>query len=357
MSIYLHELLEGWVDDAPEIRLAGISLDTQAIEAGAAFVAVKSHAGHGLDDARAAVDAGAVAVIHDGLRTPPPLDVPVVKIHDLGRKLGELASRYYAAPSELMTIAGVTGSNGKTSIAHYLAQSWQRVYGGAGVVGTLGDGPVGVFQSGKQTTPDAIRLQQVLADCVGSGIEHLAMEVSSSALKQKHLETVQFNAAIFTDLVNDQPCSHKDRPGAAQRLLFTDYAPLFAVMNHDDVHGRRWFRELNGGMQMLSFGLEKGAELSAEIHNMYSGGTTFRINGPWGSERIHTNLPGKTNLSFLLATAATLALLGMPWHRVLHQLEVMEPLTGRARRSCRNCGQAAFVTDYTRTPDALEVAA
>ncbi len=108
LSIYLHELLEGWVDDAPQVRLSGINPDNHSIEAGEAFVAVQGQVGHGLDYARAAVNAGAVAVIHDGLRVLPALDVPAVQINDLGHKLGELASRYYAAPSELMTIAGVT---------------------------------------------------------------------------------------------------------------------------------------------------------------------------------------------------------------------------------------------------------
>jgi UDP-N-acetylmuramoyl-L-alanyl-D-glutamate--2,6-diaminopimelate ligase len=351
LSIYLHELLEGWVDDAPQVRLSGINLDNHTIEAGEAFVAVQGQVGHGLDYARSAVNAGAVAVIHDGLRVLPALDVPAVQINDLGHKLGELASRYYAAPSELMTIAGVTGSNGKTSVAHYLAQSWQRVYGNAGVAGTPGDSP--------STTAGAFGVQQVLADCARSGIEHLAMEVSSEALKQQYVETVQFNAAILTNLSRNYLDRQSDTVGhaVAERLLFTDYAPSFAIINHDNSLGRKWFSELNGGMQMLSFGLEKGAELRAEIQSMHIGGTTFRIDGPWGSERVHTGLLGKLNLMSLLATAGTLALLGMPWHRVLHQLEVMQPVPGRMKRPDGDQSQTAIVTDHAHLPDTLEVAA
>lgn len=349
--MYLHELLEGWVDDAPQIRLNGISLDNRSIEAGEAFVAVQGRADHGLDHARSAVNAGAVAVLHDGQQMPPQLDVPSIKINGLAHRLAELASRYYAAPSELMTIAGVTGDDGKPSVAHYLAQSWRRVYSNAGVVGTLGDGPVGVSPCGERTTPDAIRLQQVLAGCASQGIEHLAMKLSSRALKQKRLETVQFDAAIFTD---SKICHGAGRIDT-HRLLFTDYAPSFSIINHDDAHGRRWFRELNGSMQVLSFGLEKGAELRAEIQHTYTNGTAFLIDGPWGSERVYTTLRGETSLRYLLATAGTLALLGMPWHRVLHQLEVMEPLTAITKRSRRD--QAASVKDHSRKPGLLEVAA
>ena len=257
----------------------GIGLDNRKIKPGDAFVAVKGQLGHGLDYARAAVDAGAVAVIHDGLQTVPALDVPVARVTGLGDKLGELASRFFAAPSEQMQIAGVTGTNGKTSVAHFLAQSWQRVYGNAGMVGTLGYGPVGNLQSAERTTPDTFRLQQVLADCLKTGIERLAMEVSSHALQQHRCQTTQFDAAIFTNLSRDHLDFHQDMAAyaAAKRLLFTDHAPSFAIINHDDAYGRKWFGELNGGMQMLSFGLQEGAELRAEIRSIDIDGMNIRI--------------------------------------------------------------------------------
>ena len=207
----LHELLEGWVENSPAVRVTGIGLDNRKIKPGDAFVAVQGQAVHGMDYARSAVAAGAVAVIHDGLQMVPELGVPVAKVTGLGDKLGELASRYYAAPSEQMTIAGVTGTNGKTSVAHFLAQSWQRVDGNAGMVGTLGYGSLGDLQSGARTTPDAFRLQQALAGCVKNGVEHLAMEVSSHALQQHRCQTVQFDAAVFTNLSRDHLDCHADK--------------------------------------------------------------------------------------------------------------------------------------------------
>ncbi len=354
----LQELLEGWVDVTPAVKLAGISLDNRSIQTGEAFVAVQGLVGHGLDYARSAVASGAVAVIHDGLQALPELDVPSVKVTGLGNKLGELASRFFAAPSEQMRIAGVTGTNGKTSVAHFLAQSWQRVDGNAGMVGTLGYGPVGRLQHGPRTTPDALRLQQVLADCLKAGVESLAMEVSSHALQQHRCQTVQFEAAVFTNLSRDHLDYHADMAdyAAAKRLLFTDYAPSFAIINHDDDHGRKWFGELNGGMQMLSFGLGKTAELRAAVCSMDIEGMTIRIDGPWGSEKVRTCLLGEFNASNLLATAGTLALLGMPWNQVLHQLELMQPVPGRMMRLGGDQGQPVVVVDYAHTPDALESA-
>jgi len=358
MAMILPELLEGWLDEAPEVKLTGICLDNRNVEVGDAFVAVQGQLGHGLDYARAAVGAGAVAVLHDGLKPVPELAVPCVEVGDLGHKQGELASRFYAAPSEQMTIAGVTGTNGKTSVAHFLGQSWQRVYGSAGMVGTLGYGPVGRLQRGARTTPDALRLQQVLSGCVRTGIERLAMEVSSHALQQHRCQTVQFDAAVFTNLSRDHLDYHADMAeyAAAKRLLFTDHAPSFAIINHDDSYGRKWFGELNGGMQMLSFGLEEGAELRADVRSMDISGMTIRINGPWGTEDVHTCLLGEFNASNLLATAGTLALLGMPWHHVLHQIELMQPVPGRMMRLGGEQGQPVVVVDYAHTPDALESA-
>ena len=109
-------------------------------------------------------------------------------------------------------------------------------------------------------------------------------------------------------------------------------------------------------MQMLSFGLQEGAELRAEIRSMDINGMNIRITGPWGSEDVHTSLLGEFNASNLLATAGTLALLGMPWNHVLHQLEVMQPVPGRMMRLGGEPGQPVVVLDYAHTPDALESA-
>lgn len=331
MTVMLNELLEGWVDSAPELRVMGVCRGNRGIERGEAFVAVQGNVGHGLDYARMAVAGGAVAIIHDGLQPLPELAVPAVKVEGLGNKLGELASRFFGAPSEQMTIAGVTGTSGKTTVSHFLTQSWQRVYGNAGMVGEMGHGPIKDLQAGERSKPDAIRLQQVLADCLKADVEHLAMEVPSQALAQHRYETVQFDAAVFTNLGHDNLDGHIDmaEQAAAKRRLFTDHAPAFAIINHDDFFGRKWFGELNGGMEILSFGLFEGAELRAEILSMDTKGMNIRVVGPWGTEEIHTGLKGDYNASNLLATAGTLALLGMPWSRVLHQLEVMQPVPGR----------------------------
>jgi len=371
MTMTLQQLLQGWVPEAgtpqngtrnpSRLSITGINLDNRLIEPGDAFVAVKGLQSHGMDYARAAVEAGAVAILHDGLAdlsafNSLALNVPVIRINDLGQRLGELGSRFHGAPSEQMTLAGITGTNGKTSVAHFLAQSWQRVYGNAGMVGTIGYGPTTDLRSGERTTPDALSLQHILSDCLKADIEYLAMEVSSHALEQQRCQTIQFDAAVFTNLSRDHLDYHltMDQYAAAKRRLFTEHAPAFSILNYDDEYGRKWFGELNGGMQMLSFGLQKGAELQAQVLSLDIDGMTIQVHGPWGSDKVRTSLMGEFNASNLMAAAGTMALLGMPWHHVLHQMELMQPVPGRMMRLGGEHGQPVVIVDYAHTPDALE---
>jgi len=351
----LRMLLEGWLPDPPDIVVAGLELDSRHVEPGHAFIAVQGSQEHGFDHATQAVEKGCVAIIHDGIRPEPDVDVPCVAVPELDEKLGELASRFWAAPSDLMTIAGVTGTNGKTSVAHFLAQSWQRVYGLSGMIGTLGYGSMSDLHTADRTTPDVLKLNEMLARCLDSGIERLAMEVSSHALEQQRCQTVQFDAAIFTNLSRDHLDYHQDMQAyaLAKKKLFTEYAPGFAVINHDDLTGRGWIGELGGQTQVLGYGMAPGAELGAEILGIDADGMYLRFNGPWGRSEFRTGLLGAFNVSNLLATAGTLSLLGMSWAEVVGELEMMKPVPGRMMNLGGKPGQPVVVIDYAHTPDAL----
>ena len=351
----LRMLLEGWLAEPPDIAVAGLNLDSRCMELGHAFVAVQGAKRHGLDHVEAAIENGAVAVIHDGKRDDPDVDVPCVSVPGLEDKLGELASRFWAAPSDLMTIAGITGTNGKTSVAHFLAQSWQRFYGLSGMIGTLGYGPLDDLETSERTTPDVLRLNSILAKCLDSGVDRIAMEVSSHALEQGRCQTVQFDASIFTNLSRDHLDYHHDMQAYAssKKRLFTEFAPRFAIINHDDLTGRGWIDELGGETQVLGFGMAPGAELQAEILSVDADGMYLRINGPWGKSEFRTGLLGAFNVSNLLATAGTLSLLGMSWGEVVGELEMMQPVPGRMMRLGGEPGQPVVVVDYAHTPDAM----
>ncbi len=354
----LQTLLEGWCEAASGVLIEGLSLDSRTVRQGQAFVAVAGEQTHGMKYAFQAEARGATVVLHDGLVDLPALNIPTVKVPGLGERLSAIGARFYRAPSEHLTIAGVTGTNGKTSVAHFIAQSWQRDTSNAGIIGTIGYGPLDRLQAAEMTTPDPISLQAMLAGCLDQGIEKVAMEVSSHALDQGRCDDVAFDAAVFTNLSRD----HLDYHGSmeayeqAKRRLFTDCKPRFVVINHDDPAGKALSRHVAKSTQVLSYGTNGSTELRASIVDMDSSGMTLSIASPWGGGKLHTGLLGAFNVSNLLAASGTLALLGMPWNRVMHQIEMMQAVPGRMHCLGGESSQPVVVVDYAHTPDALEQA-
>jgi UDP-N-acetylmuramoyl-L-alanyl-D-glutamate--2,6-diaminopimelate ligase len=351
-------LLEGWCETVPDVVITGIALDSRCVQAGQAFLAVAGGTTHGMMHVKQAEALGASVVIHDGLAVVPPLTIPSVRVEQLGRRVSCLGARFYHYPSDQLLIAGVTGTNGKTSTAHYIAQSWQRTSADAGIIGTIGFGPLNDLKAANMTTPDPISLQGMLSDCIDQGVEKIAMEVSSHALDQGRCDDVAFDAAVFTNLSRDHLDYHgtMEAYAAAKRRLFIDCHPRFAVINQDDPLGKELIAEIANGTQVFSYGTNGSSELRGSILQMDSSGMTLRIASPWGGGEVHTGLLGSFNLSNLLASAGTLALLGMPWDQVMLQLEIMHAVPGRMHCLGGDFGQPVVVIDYAHTPDALQEA-
>lgn len=354
----LATLLEGWCVELPRLLVTGLTLDSRQVKAGDAFVAVAGATTHGLVFADEAQARGAAVILHDGQASLPLLSIPAISVPGLGSRLSSLAARFYHAPSEHLTIAGITGTNGKTSTAHFISQAWQRAYGHAGLMGTIGYGPVGRLQDARLTTPDPLCVQRMLAECAAAGALRVAMEVSSHALEQGRCAEVAFDAAVFTNLSRDHLDYHgsMERYAAAKRRLFTDCRPGFAVINQDDAFGKILIAELSGSAEVLSYGTNGSSELRGAVQNMDSSGMTLGISSPWGGGTLHSALLGRFNVSNLMAAAGTLALLGMPWSQVMHQLEMMHPVPGRMHCMGGERDQPVVVVDFAHTPDALEQA-
>jgi UDP-N-acetylmuramoyl-L-alanyl-D-glutamate--2,6-diaminopimelate ligase len=351
-------LLEGWCDSLPDVVIDGIALDSRLVLEGQAFMAMAGASTHGMAHVTQAQERGASVVIHDGLAEVPPLGVPAVIVPELGKLLSAIAARFYHSPSDHLTITGVTGTNGKTSTAHYIAQSWQRTSCDAGIIGTIGYGPMGKLKPASMTTPDPISLQAMLSECVDQGVEKMSMEVSSHALNQGRCDDVTFDVAVFTNLSRDHLDYHgsMEAYAAAKRRLFTDCHPRFAVINYDDPFGKVLVGEISNGTEVFSYGTNGSSELRGSVLQMDSLGMTLSLNSPWGSGEVRTGLLGAFNVSNLLAAAGTLALLGMPWNQVIHQLEIMQAVPGRMHCMGGDLAQPVVVVDYAHTPDALRQA-
>jgi len=351
-------LLEGWCDSVPDVVIKGIELDSRRVQEGQAFLAVEGASTHGLAYAAQAQAHGASVVIHDGLAEVPALGIPAVAVPELGSLLSSIAARFFHSPSDHLAVAGVTGTNGKTSTAHYIAQSWQRVSGDAGIIGTIGYGPIGSLAPANMTTPDPITLQGMLSECIDQGVEKLAMEVSSHALDQGRCDDVAFDAAVFTNLSRDHLDYHRtmEAYSAAKRRLFIDCHPRFAVINLDDSFGKILAGEIGNGTQVFTYGTNGSSELRGSVLHMNSSGMTLNIESPWGGGEVRTGLLGAFNVANLLAAAGTLALLGMPWSQVMYQLEIMRAVPGRMHCMGGEVGRPVVVVDYAHTPDALRQA-
>ena len=351
-------LLEGWCDVVPDVVIRGIALDSRCVNPGDAFLAVAGASTHGMAHAVQAAERGAMVIIHDGQAELPALDVPFVRVSGLGGFMSSIGARFYHSPSDHLVIAGVTGTNGKTSTAHYIAQSWQRSSGDAGIIGTIGFGPLGALRPANMTTPDPVSLQAMLSDCIDLGVEKLSMEVSSHALDQGRCDDVAFDAAVFTNLSRDHLDYHgtMEAYAAAKRRLFVDAHPRFAIINLDDAFGKTLAAEISNGTQVFTYGTNGSSELRGSVLQMDSLGMTLKLNSPWGDGEVRTGLLGAFNVSNLLAAAGTLALLGMPWSQVMHQLEIMQAVPGRMHCFGGETAQPVVVVDYAHTPDALQQA-
>jgi len=397
-SMTLRELLDDHADAgaAGDIVVRGLALDSRRVEAGDAFVALAGAQAHGITFAPAASARGAAAILSDttGAATPRPMpaSTPTLWIDGLRDKLGAIAARFFGEPSRDLAVIGVTGTNGKTSTVQLVAQALQRAGRTSATIGTLGVGLVGALRAGERTTPDAIEVQDLLAQFRDEGATHVAMEVSSHALDQGRVNAVGFDVAVFTNLTRDHLDYHgtMDAYGAAKARLFAWPGLRAAIVNVDDAFGRdlaarlasarhpgegrdpfqiagqqkqmdSGFRRNDGSADpnptLLRYAIDNAdAEVIARNVRAGASGLSFHLVTPWGEGGVATALLGRFNVSNLLAVAASLGALGFDFAAITDALAHLQPVAGRMSRLGGDAAQPLVVVDYAHTPDALEQA-
>ena len=355
----LAELLAGHAD-APALAIGGATLDSRAVRGGDVFVALAGGTRHGLEFAAAAVERGAVAIVHDGRHEVPALDVPAIEVPHLRERLGAIAKRLHGAADEAMTLVGVTGTNGKTSTVQLLAQALHREGHVAGTIGTLGAGLVGALDAGERTTPDVLSTHALVAAMRAAGATHLAMEVSSHALEQGRVDALAFDLAVFTNLTRDHLDYHgtMDAYGAAKAKLFAWPTLAAAILNADDAHGRALAASLPARVRGITYSAEGRADatLRASAVETSAAGISFTLETPDGRARIDSRLIGRFNVANLLAVAGVLRELGFALPRIAASIAALEPIAGRMNRLGGDAAHPLVVVDYAHTPDALEQA-
>ena len=334
------------------VHLTDLTLDSRVVEPGAVFVAVQGAREHGLAYAREALAAGAALVLYEpsqDLGEPPQ---PSLAVPSLKARLGELARAFYGLAKE-PAIIGVTGTNGKTTVAYLLAQVLSKPRAPCAYVGTLGYGVPPAITAHALTTPDCFTLHRELALL---GAPRVAMEVSSHALKQERIAGLEFHTAVFTNLTRDHLDEHGDLAsyGAAKRKLFSVPKLAYAVLNADDAYAATIADDLPANCTLLRTSLRSaGVELSARVKRAGLAGVELDVAGKFGSATLTSKLIGIFNAENLLSALGALLAQGMSLAAACAALGAAQPAPGRMEVLGGPPHRPWVVVDYAHTPDAL----
>jgi UDP-N-acetylmuramoyl-L-alanyl-D-glutamate--2,6-diaminopimelate ligase len=343
--------------DALGVEVRRLRSDSRQVERGDVFVACPGQRTDGRRFIPQAIAAGAAAVLWESgdFQWDPAWRVPNLGIAGLARQLGALAAHVYGEPSRRLWVAGVTGTNGKTSCSHWIAQALAGLGRPAAIVGTLGSGFPDALVPSTHTTPDAIALQEQLAGLLARGAKYLAMEVSSHGLDLGRVNGVAFAAALFTNLSRDHLDFHgsMQRYGAAKARLFRWPGLKHAVINLDDDFGRELAASLDRTrVDVLGYGLGRG-EISGHKLDLSRRGLTLEIETPWGPGVIRSPMLAGFNASNLLGVLGVLLAAGVRLDAATAALAQLKPVPGRLQM-LREAGKPLVVVDYAHTPDALQ---
>ena len=362
LSILLKSIV--FISDTINYEVSGLQLDSRKLTPGELFIAVQGSHLDGKQYIAEAIRKGAVAILieADEKNMTWQDHIPLIPVPALKQKLGHLASRFYGEPAHHLRMMGVTGTNGKTSCTHFIAQILESFHIHCGLIGTLGAGFYGHLEETGLTTPDAITVQATLKNFLKHHAKAVAMEVSSHSLDQGRVNDIPFEIGIFTNLTQDHLDYHGTMAAyaAVKKRFFDEWPMRYAVINADDPYGETWIESLkNKHQSMFLYGLRKPA-LAASIPSIYTTHIQLSLQGikvflhsPWGEREIALPLIGQFNLSNVLAVLTALCLYGLPFDEVCDHLAQLKPVPGRMQLFGGD-RKPLVVVDYAHTPDALE---
>ncbi len=342
-----------------DVRISGLQLDSRQVRPGDLFLAMPGHRQDGRDYIGSAVAAGAVAVLAEAGLDPRQRaaadPVPLLELVGLSARLGPIAAAFHGNPGGTLFVAGITGTNGKTTTSRLAAQLLRGRYGQCGVIGTLGAVLDDRVAEAQNTTPDAIQLQRQLARWRAQGVGHVTLEVSSHGLEQGRINGAGIDTAVFTNLTHDHLDYHGDMQqyAAAKTRLFALDSVRTAVINRDDDFAASLQRELSKSVELLDYSLRSSrAALGVANIRHANDGIRARLRSPWGQGELHCPLPADFNLANLLAAIGVAASAGLTLPEILEQAPTLRGVPGRMEYVSNRLG-LQLVVDYAHTPDAL----
>lgn len=342
-----------------ERPISGLVMDSRRVVPGNLFFALPGLRADGLSFIDEAVSRGASAIVGQKMPGHPPSKVTFIQVADARAMLARVAQRYYKFPDHDLTVVGVTGTNGKTTVTHltrHLLNGSERV----GLLGTISyDLGVRTVPS-YRTTPESLDIFGMLAQMRDAGCHNAVMEVSSHGIAQQRVLGLEFGVAVFTNLTRDHLDFHKTLESyfEVKTRLFTGAigpVPKIAVVNLDDPYGERLAEKIRAevpGTRLITFGENPKADIRAENVDLKFRDTAFRLAWPGGTAPVDSPLVGRYNVSNFLAAAATAWALGRDPQAFLPRVKDFKGVPGRMERIEE--GQAFNVlVDYAHTDDAL----
>ncbi|MEK6805921.1 MAG: UDP-N-acetylmuramoyl-L-alanyl-D-glutamate--2,6-diaminopimelate ligase [Pseudomonadota bacterium] len=356
----LPQLLHGFATAVPSITVTGLEMDSRRVQAGDLFLACKGSAQHGLSYLEQAADNGASAVAWEpSPGAMPPTQLPAVAVEQLSVKTGPIAARFYGEPSRKIFTVGITGTDGKTSTAHLIAQALDQLGLPCAYLGTLGYGRLSALGDASHTTPDPVRLQKMLAGFVESGVRAAAMEVSSHALDQQRVGGMKFDAAVLTNITRDHLDYHGtvENYATAKQRLFEFEALGARVLNRDDAYGAAWAGRYAPDVTVYGVGgapPAQGRHVLADEVQLKAEGMHFQIRSSWGATALRSRLLGRFNVYNLLAALTVLLEKGVSLNDAAGALSESRTVPGRIEGFHGPSAKPLLVVDYAHTPQALE---
>lgn len=365
MAISILEL-KNWLQQYP---ISNLCLDSRCVEVGDAFIVLAGATHNATQFIPQAIERGAAAILIEAqtaftedstLHAELSLQVPYLIVPQLREKLSALADVWYQQPSQAIQLVGITGTNGKTSSAQWLAKGLQQLGQSAGTIGTLGCTGLPTPPKHEYTTPDVLSLHRWLRLFAESQVKTVALEVSSHALDQHRADDVHFHTAIFTNLSRDHLDYHEsfEAYAEAKARLFTEHKVGHAVINIDDAWGRELVKRWKSqpiARPLLTVSLtDTAADLFAMVRDSQAG-LELALQTPFGSGTVVLpHLNGRFNASNALGVLGAWLHLGLSWEQVLYLLPLIQPAPGRMNRLGGKAGAPTVIVDYAHTPDALE---
>ena len=342
---------------AADPEVTGVCYDSRKVKPGSLFVAIEGHAADGHRYVQEAVKQGAVAVV---CGKPVTADAPLLRVADPRAALARLACRFYDRPAECLTLVGVTGTSGKTTVTYLLENILKKAGHRPGVVGTINFRYAGKVYPNPVTTPESLDLQAILRQMADSGTTHVVMEVSSHALDQHRVDGCRFDVGVFTNLSHDHLDYHgtMDSYWGSKQRLFSEYLkptgsahPIRAVVNTDDPSGKQLAERL--GNTVLRSAVHDEADIVPRDVVRDLEGMRGRIATPRGKIPFVSKLVGDFNLDNILSAVGAALALGIQPPAIAAGIDATPCVPGRLERIVEG-GERFIFVDYSHKPDALE---